>query len=94
VNTYPVGTGEYVYVSVTKRGPGAAPYQAVTDGVMAAVVPVGDAPETFTPTTVADGYPAVDISALAAGTYDVYVKATDPSTGRTPIIRAGTILMK
>jgi hypothetical protein len=94
VNTYPVGTGEYVYVSVTKRGPGAAPYQAVTDGVLASVVPTGESPGTFNPTTIADGYPAVDVSTLSAGTYDVYVKATDPSTGRTPIIRAGTILMK
>ena len=94
MNTYPVGTGEYVYVSVVKTNPSSDIPQSVSSGVTASVVPTGTSPGSFTATTLADGYPAIDISTLAAGTYDVYVKATDPTTGRGVIKLAGSIVLK
>ena len=96
MNVYINGTGDYLLISVTKKsGPGSASSKSITSGVSASIVPTGTAYGSFTATSFANGFPAVDISNLGVGTYDCYVKITDPDNpGRFPIELAGSFQIK
>ena len=94
MNIYYAGTGDYVYLSVSKKtGPGNAPTVTINTGISAVLVATGSPTPSsgWNPVSFANGSPAIDISSLAVGTYDVYVRITDPDTGRFPIEKAGTI---
>lgn len=98
MNVYYSGTGDYVLLFVGKKsGPGNAPTYPVTTGIQTSIVPTGSPTPTsgWLPTSTANGAPAVDITSLAPGTYDLYVKVADPDNpGRYPIDLAGSFMVK
>lgn len=99
MNVYYTTTEEDLLLTVTKKPDPTAVDQTpvlVTTGVMASIVPSGTPKGAFSSTIAATGYSgAVDISSLAAGTYDCYVQANDPDNpGRSAIKLAGSFMVR
>lgn len=56
------------------------------------IVPDGERPASWQPSTLLGGKPGVMIEGLALGAYDVYVKVT--STPEVPVMKAGVVVIK